>query len=140
MILGIGSDLVDITRIERSIERFGDRFLARIFTDRERARADGKANRAAVYAKRFAAKEAIWKALGEEDRAGIQWRELEVVNDASGKPSFELSGVAAARLKAITPDGYVARVDLSLTDEPPMAQAFVVISAEAPGLRSEARA
>jgi holo-[acyl-carrier protein] synthase len=140
MILGIGSDLVDITRIERSIERFGDRFLARIFTDRERARADGKANRAAVYAKRFAAKEAIWKALGEEDRAGIQWRELEVVNDASGKPSFELSGVAAARLNAITPDGYVARVDLSLTDEPPMAQAFVVISAEAPGLRSEARA
>ncbi|MBO6562617.1 MAG: holo-ACP synthase [Nisaea sp.] len=140
MILGIGSDLVDITRIERSIERFGDRFLARIFTDRERARADGKANRAAVYAKRFAAKEAIWKALGEEDRAGIQWRELEVVNDASGKPSFELSGVAAARLKAITPDGYVARVDLSLTDEPPMAQAFVVISAEAAGLRSEARA
>ncbi|WP_193180095.1 holo-ACP synthase [Nisaea sediminum] len=140
MILGIGSDLVDITRIERSIERFGDRFLARIFTERERARADAKANRAAVYAKRFAAKEAIWKALGEEDRAGIQWRELEVVNDASGKPSFELSGVAAARLRAITPDGYVARVDLSLTDEPPMAQAFVVISAEAPGLRDKVRA
>jgi len=140
MILGIGSDLVDITRIERSIERFGDRFLARIFTDRERARADSKANRAAVYAKRFAAKEAIWKALGEEDRAGIQWRELEVVNDSSGKPSFELSGAAAARLEAITPDGFVARVDLSLTDEPPMAQAFVVISAEAPGRRGKARA
>tara|TARA_R110002012_G_scaffold190806_4_gene358450 strand:- start:1353 stop:1775 length:423 start_codon:yes stop_codon:yes gene_type:complete len=135
MILGIGSDLVDITRIERSIDRFGDRFLARIFTDRERARADTKANRAAVYAKRFAAKEAIWKALGEKDRPGIQWRELEVVNDASGKPSFELSGIAAARLLQITPDGLVARVDLSLTDEPPMAQAFVVISAEAPGLR-----
>ncbi|WP_420404734.1 holo-ACP synthase [Nisaea sp.] len=140
MILGIGSDLVDITRIERSIERFGDRFLARIFTDRERARADNKANRAAVYAKRFAAKEAIWKALGEEDRAGIQWRELEVVNDASGKPSFELSGVAAARLQEITPGGYVARVDLSLSDEPPMAQAFVVISAEPAGLREKAGA
>lgn len=139
MILGIGSDLVDITRIERSIERFGDRFLARIFTERERARADAKANRAAVYAKRFAAKEAIWKALGEEDRAGIQWRELEVVNDGAGKPSFELSGVAAARLRAITPAGFVARVDLSLTDEPPMAQAFVVISAETPGLRGETR-
>lgn len=138
MILGIGSDLVDITRIERSIERFGDRFLDRIFTDRERARADAKANRAAVYAKRFAAKEAIWKALGEEDRAGIQWRELEVVNDSSGKPSFELIGAAAARLAQITPNGFVARIDLSLTDEPPMAQAFVVISAETPGLREKA--
>lgn len=137
MILGIGSDLVDITRIQKSIDRFGDRFLERIFTERERSRADGKANRAAVYAKRFAAKEAIWKALGEADRPGIQWRELEVVNDASGKPSFELSGVAAARLEAITPEGLVARVDLSLTDEPPMAQAFVVISAEAPGLRGK---
>ncbi|WP_339853098.1 holo-ACP synthase [uncultured Nisaea sp.] len=138
MILGIGSDLVDISRIERSIDRFGDRFLSRIFTDRERDRADSKANRAAVYAKRFAAKEAVWKALGEEDRPGIQWRELEVINDASGKPSFELSGIAAARLLKITPEGLVARVDLSLTDEPPMAQAFVVISAEVPGLRDKA--
>lgn len=138
MILGIGSDLIDITRIERSIDRFGDRFLNRIFTDGERARADAKANRAAVYAKRFAAKEAVWKALGEADRPGIQWRELEVVNDAAGKPSFRLTGMAAERLQAITPDGLVARVDLSLTDEPPMAQAFVVISAEAPGRRNAA--
>ena len=135
MILGIGSDLVDITRIERSIDRFGDRFLTRIFTNGERARADKKAHRAAVYARRFAAKEAVWKALGEGDRRGIQWRELEVVNDASGKPFFKLNGRAAAQLRQITPEGLVARVDLSLTDEPPMAQAFVVISAEAPGLR-----
>ena len=137
MILGIGSDLVDITRIERLMDRFGDRFLARIFTNGERARADKQANRAAVYAKRFAAKEAVWKALGEDACPGIQWRELEVANDASGKPFFELSGKAAARLQQITPKGLVARVDLSLTDEPPMAQAFVVISAEAPGMREK---
>lgn len=129
MILGIGSDLVDIGRIARSIERFGDRFLDRIFTAGERARADGRVDSAAVYAKRFAAKEAIWKALGDDERAGIKWRELEVVNATSGKPQFRLSGAAADRLAALTPTGMDARIDLSLTDEPPMALAFVVISA-----------
>jgi holo-[acyl-carrier protein] synthase len=129
MILGIGSDLVDVGRIEKVIERHGERFLARIFTSAERARAERRANPAATYAKRFAAKEACAKALGTGLRNGVFWRDMGVVNLPSGRPTLKLSGGALARLKAITPQGYEARVDLTITDEGPMAQAFVVISA-----------
>jgi holo-[acyl-carrier protein] synthase len=129
MILGIGSDLVDIARIEKVIERHGERFLSRIFTAAERARAERRANRAATYAKRFAAKEACAKALGTGLRAGVFWRDMGVVNLPSGRPTMRLSGGALARLDAITPKGCEARIDLTITDEGPMAQAFVVISA-----------
>jgi holo-[acyl-carrier protein] synthase len=133
MILGIGSDLIDITRIERTIARFGERFLDRIFTDVERAKSDRRANRAASYAKRYAAKEACSKALGTGFRAGVFWRDLGVVNLPSGRPSMVLTGGALARLQAMTPPGMTARIDLTITDEPPMAQALVVISAVAAG-------
>lgn len=129
MILGIGADLVDTRRIASALERFGDRFRHRCFADGEIARAESAADPALVYAKRFAAKEAIWKALGDDARDGIQWRELVVENARSGKPRFVLSGRAAARLADLTPQGMVARIDLSLSDEPPYAQAFVVVSA-----------
>jgi holo-[acyl-carrier protein] synthase len=129
MILGIGSDLIDIARIERVIERFGERFLDRIFTDVERRKSDRRANRAASYAKRYAAKEACSKALGTGFRAGVFWRDLGVVNLASGRPSMVLTGGALARLRAMTPPGMVARIDLTITDEPPLAQALVIISA-----------
>ena len=129
MILGIGSDLVDVTRIEKVIARHGERFLARIFTTAERARAERRANRAATYAKRFAAKEACAKALGTGLRAGVFWRDIGVVNLPSGRPTLRLSGGALARLEAITPDGCEAQIDLTITDEGPMAQAIVVISA-----------
>src|SRR5207302_5131033 len=129
MILGIGSDLVDVRRIEQVIGRHGERFLARIFTARERARAERKANRAETLAKRFAAKEACAKALGTGLRAGVFWRDMGVVNLASGRPTMKLSGGALARLQAITPKGYQAHIDLTITDDGPMAQAFVVISA-----------
>jgi holo-[acyl-carrier protein] synthase len=130
MILGIGNDIVDIDRIERTLTRFGDRFRARIFTEAEQARAEAHARPATSYAKRFAAKEAVWKALGEGPRLGIAWRELEVINLASGKPTFNLTGRAAEILRHMTPAGQAPRVDLSLSDEPPLAQAFVVISAD----------
>lgn len=130
MIIGIGNDIVDIDRIARTLERFGARFINRVFTAEEQARAEGKASRAAIYAKRFAAKEAVWKALGEGTRLGVAWRELAVGNAPSGKPTLTLTGVAAERLAWLTPDGMTARVDLSLSDEPPIAQAFVVISVE----------
>ena len=130
MIIGIGNDIVDIDRIARTLERFGARFVNRVFTEEEQSRAEGKVTRAAVYAKRFAAKEAVWKALGEGTRLGVAWRELAVVNEPSGKPRLTLSGVAAQRLAALTPEGMEPRIDLSLSDEPPLAQAFVVISAE----------
>src|ERR1700746_2505487 len=130
MIRGIGSDLVDVRRIERTIDRHGERFLARIFTATERAKADGRTRRAETYAKRFAAKEACAKALGTGLRSGVFWRDMGVVNLPSGRPTLKLSGGALARLKAITPEGFEARIDLTLTDEGPMAQAFVVISAE----------
>ena len=130
MILGIGSDLVDIGRIEQVIDRHGERFLARIFTAAERARAERRVNRAATYAKRFAAKEACAKALGTGLRNGVFWRDIGVVNLPSGRPTLKLSGGALARLKAITPQGFEPRIDLTITDEGPMAQAFVVISAE----------
>jgi holo-[acyl-carrier protein] synthase len=129
MILGIGSDLVDVRRIERMIDRYGDRFLRRIFTDTERAKADRRATRAATYAKRFAAKEACAKALGTGFRAGVFWRDLGVVNLSSGRPTMRLTGGALARLQEITPPGHAPRIDITLTDEGPMAQAFVVISA-----------
>jgi holo-[acyl-carrier protein] synthase len=129
MILGIGSDLIDISRIERTIERFGDRFLGRVFTQEERRRSDRRANRAASYAKRYAAKEACSKALGTGFRQGVYWRDLGVVNLASGRPTLVLTGGALARLHAITPAGMSAQIDLTLTDEPPLAQALVVITA-----------
>lgn len=129
MILGIGTDLVDIRRIEQAIARHGDRFINRIYTEVERARAERKANRIDTYAKRFAAKEACAKALGTGFRNGVFFRDLGVVNLRSGKPTLRLTGGALARLHAITPAGYVAQIDLALTDEYPLAQAFVVISA-----------
>ena len=129
MILGIGSDLVDVRRIERVIARHGERFLARIYTDIERAKADRRANRLETYAKRFAAKEACAKALGTGLRAGVFWRDMGVVNLASGQPTMRLTGGALKRLQAIMPVGCEARIDVTITDEGPMAQALVVISA-----------
>jgi holo-[acyl-carrier protein] synthase len=129
MILGVGSDLIDISRIERVIDRFGERFLDRIFTEVERGKSDRRMNRAASYAKRYAAKEACAKALGTGFRAGIFWRDLGVVNLPSGRPSMVLTGGALTRLQAMTPPGLVARIDLTITDEPPLAQALVIISA-----------
>ena len=131
MILGVGSDLIDIRRIERTIARFGDRFLDRVFTPIERQRSERREDRAASYAKRFAAKEACSKALGTGLRKGVYWRDLGVVNLPSGRPTLILTGGALARLKAMTPDGMTPRIDVTLTDEPPLAQALVVITAEA---------
>jgi holo-[acyl-carrier protein] synthase len=130
MILGIGSDLIDIRRIERAIERFGERFLDRIFTETERRRCDRRGvTRIASYARRFAAKEAAAKALGTGFRKGVFWRDLGVVNLPSGQPGLHLTGGALERLRAMTPPGMTARLDVSLTDEPPLAQAVVVITA-----------
>jgi holo-[acyl-carrier protein] synthase len=129
MILGIGSDLIDIRRVERVIERHGDRFLKRVFTETERARAERRAGQVATYAKRFAAKEACSKALGTGMRAGVFWRDMGVVNQRSGRPTLHLTGGALARLQAMTPPGYASRIDLTITDEWPLAQAFVIISA-----------
>jgi holo-[acyl-carrier protein] synthase len=129
MILGLGSDLIDIRRIEQVIERFGDRFLDRIFTDAERRKCDRRANRAASYARRFAAKEACAKALGTGFRQGVFWRDLGVVNLPSGQPWMRLTGGALCRLQEITPEGMTARLDVTLTDEPPIAQAVVIITA-----------
>jgi holo-[acyl-carrier protein] synthase len=131
VIIGLGSDLVDIRRIEQTLERFGERFIERIFTTEERKRAERRpAIRAAVYAKRFAAKEACSKALGTGFRSGVYWRDLGVVNLASGRPTLAITGGAAAHLAALLPPGMKARVDLTLTDEYPIAQAMVIISAE----------
>jgi holo-[acyl-carrier protein] synthase len=131
MIIGIGSDILDIRRIERTIERHGDRFLERIFTTAERAKAEKRTERirAATYAKRFAAKEAASKALGTGFRAGVFWRDLGVVNLPSGQPTLRLTGGAAERLKAITPAGHGAVIALTMTEEFPYAQAMVVITA-----------
>jgi len=131
MILGLGSDLIDIRRVERSIERFGDRFLLRVFTETERARSDRRAQRAASYAKRFAAKEACSKALGTGLRKGVFWRDMGVINLAGGKPSMALTGGALQRLREITPAGHGAVIDVSITDDFPLAQAIVIISAVA---------
>ncbi len=129
MIVGIGNDLVDIRRIESSLERFGERFIRRIFTEIEQKRSEGRAERAASYAKRFAAKEACSKALGTGLRRGVFWRDMGVVNLRGGKPTMALTGGAFARLAEITPAGMTAQIDLSVTDEYPLAQAFVIISA-----------
>ena len=128
MILGIGNDLCDIRRIEKSLERFGDRFVQRIFTEIEQKRSEGRATRAASYAKRFAAKEACAKALGTGLRRGVFWRDMGVINLRSGRPTLALTGGALARLKEITPPGMAAQIDLTLTDEYPLAQAIVIIS------------
>ena len=128
MIIGLGNDLIDIRRIEQAIERYGDRFLNRIFTDVERAKSDKRMQRAASYAKRFAAKEACSKALGTGLRKGVFWRDMGVVNLSSGRPTMKLTGGALARLQSITPDGYEARIDLTITDDFPLAQAIVIIS------------
>jgi holo-[acyl-carrier protein] synthase len=131
MIVGIGSDLSDIRRIENTLERFGERFTHRIFTEIERARSERKTDRAASYAKRFAAKEACAKALGTGMRRGVFWRDMGVVNLRSGQPTMALTGGAAARLAEITPAGMTAMIHLSLTDDHPYAQAFVIIEAVA---------
>jgi len=131
MILGIGSDLIDIERIAHTLDRFGDRFIRRVYTPVEIARAERRADRAATYAKRFAAKEACAKALGTGLRKGVFWHDMGVVNLPGGRPSLALTGGAKARLDAMTPAGMVARIDLTITDEHPLAQAMVIISAEA---------
>jgi holo-[acyl-carrier protein] synthase len=129
MILGLGSDLCDIRRIEKTLEQHGERFIARLYTDIERAKSEGRANRAASYAKRFAAKEACAKALGTGLNHGVYWRDMGVVNLRGGKPTMALTGGALARLNAITPPGHRAQIDLSVTDDFPIAQAIVIISA-----------
>ncbi len=129
MILGIGNDLVDIRRIESSLDRFKDRFIQRVFTEVEQKRSEGRAERAASYAKRFAAKEACSKALGTGLRRGVYWRDMGVINMRGGKPTMALTGGALARLTEMTPAGMTAQIDLTITDEYPLAQAFVIISA-----------
>ena len=129
MILGVGNDLCDIRRIEKSLERFGERFIQRVFTETEQKRSEGRATRAASYAKRFAAKEACSKALGTGFRRGVFMRDMGVVNVRGGKPTLALTGGALARLQELTPPGMTAQIDLTLTDEYPLAQAIVIISA-----------
>jgi holo-[acyl-carrier protein] synthase len=129
MIIGYGNDLCDIRRLEAALERFGDRFIARCFTEIERKKSDRRSTRAASYAKRFAAKEACAKALGTGLSHGVYWRDMGVVNLASGKPTMHLTGGAALRLQALTPDGHKAVIHLTLTDEYPFAQAHVIIEA-----------
>ncbi|MBW9053011.1 holo-ACP synthase [Rhizobium mesosinicum] len=129
MIIGIGSDLIDIRRVEKSIERFGDRFTHRCFTEIERARSDRRANRAESYAKRFAAKEACSKALGTGLSQGVFWKDMGVVNLPSGKPTMQLTGGAAVVLQAMLPAGHKPAIHLTITDDYPLAQAFVIIEA-----------
>ena len=129
MILGLGQDMIDIERIEATLARFGDRFLDRVFTQTERTKSDTRNQRAASYAKRFAAKEACSKALGTGLKNGVYWRDIGVVNLASGRPSLHLTGGAARHLEQLTPPGYEARIDVTLTDDYPWAQAIVIITA-----------
>ncbi|HEY0125210.1 MAG TPA: holo-ACP synthase [Rhizobium sp.] len=129
MIIGIGSDLIDIRRVEKSIERFGTRFTERCFTDIERAKSEGRKNKAASYAKRFAAKEACSKALGTGLAQGVFWRDMGVVNLPSGKPTMHLTGGAAKRLAGMLPENHRAAIHLTITDDFPLAQAFVIIEA-----------
>lgn len=129
MIIGIGSDVIDIERIGRTIERHGERFIGRIYTDIERARSEGRAGRVASYAKRFAAKEACAKALGTGLSRGVFWRDMGVVNLPGGKPTMQLNGGAAERLAQLTPAGYRAVIHLTITDDFPLAQAFVIVEA-----------
>ncbi|MFL6861660.1 MAG: holo-ACP synthase [Allosphingosinicella sp.] len=133
MIIGLGSDLCSIERIQKSLDRFGERFAARVFTDVERAKAEGRPfTRAGTYAKRFAAKEAFSKAVGTGFRRGVFMKDIGVVNAPSGAPTLALTGGAKARLEAMTPDGYEALVHLTMTDDHPFAQAFVIIEAVRP--------
>ncbi len=129
MIIGIGSDLIDIRRVEKSLERFGERFTSRCFTEVERTKSDRRANRAASYAKRFAAKEACSKALGTGIAQGVFWKDMGVVNMPSGKPTMKLTGGAAEILQAMLPAGHRAAIHLTITDDYPLAQAFVIIEA-----------
>jgi len=129
MILGLGSDLIDIRRVDRSLQRYGERFTQRVFTEIERRKSDGRRNRAASYAKRFAAKEACAKALGTGIGGGVFWRDMGVVNLPGGKPTMALANGAAKRLAELLPEGYVALIHLTITDDFPMAQAFVIIEA-----------
>ncbi len=135
MILGIGNDIIDIRRIERTLERYGDRFVLRLFTDVERQKSERRRNRAASYAKRFAAKEACSKALGTGMRQGVFWRDMGVVNLRSGQPTMALTGGAAERLFKMTPPGMQAQIHLTITDDDPQAQAIVIISAIPVALR-----
>jgi holo-[acyl-carrier protein] synthase len=128
VILGVGNDLIDIRRIEKTLERYGDRFTLRVFTEVERRKSEGRRQRAASYAKRFAAKEACAKALGTGLSQGVYWRDMGVVNLPSGRPTLRLTGGAAKVLKEMTPEGYEARIDLTLTDDFPLAAAIVIIS------------
>ena len=132
MIIGIGNDIIDIRRIQQTLERFGDRFTHRCFTEVERKKSDRRRMRAASYAKRFAAKEACSKALGTGFRQGTYWRDLGVVNLPSGKPTLHLTGPAAKTLDRLTPEGFVAKIDLTITDDDPQAQAIVIITAVTP--------
>lgn len=129
MILGIGNDLIDIRRIEKTLERFGTRFINRLYTELEQKKSDRRRQRAASYAKRFAAKEACSKALGTGLRQGVFWRDMGVVNLPSGRPTMQLTNGALRRLEAMTPDGMQAQIDLTITDDFPLAQAIVIISA-----------
>ena len=129
MMIGMGSDLIYIRRIEKTLDRFGQRFTDRCFTELERAKSDRRLNRAASYAKRYAAKEACSKALGTGFRRGVFWRDMGVVNLPSGKPTMALTGGAAIRLEEITPQGMTPVIELTITDEPPLAQAIVIITA-----------
>ena len=138
MIIGIGSDITDARRIARVLERHGERFIKRVFTETERAKAERRKNRAETYAKRFAAKEACAKALGTGIRRGVWWRDIGVVNLPSGRPTLQLTGGALNALQALTPPGCEVRIDLTLCDEGPMAQAFVIISALPPAPRKPA--
>jgi holo-[acyl-carrier protein] synthase len=131
MILGLGSDLIDIRRIEQTLERYGSRFTERIFTAVEKAKSEKRAARAASYAKRFAAKEACAKALGTGLGSGVYWRDMGVINLASGAPTMRLTGGAAQRLREITPPGMAAHISVTITDDYPLAQAIVIISAVA---------
>ena len=131
MIIGLGNDMVDIRRIEQTLERYGTRFVARIFTDTEQKKSDRRAQRAASYAKRFAAKEACSKALGTGFRRGVFWKDMGVVNEPSGRPTLQLTGGAKEQLERITPAGHIARIQLTITDDYPYAQAVVIIEAVA---------
>ncbi len=129
MIIGIGNDVCDIRRIEKMLERFGERFLDKVFTDEERRKAYGRAHPARTLAKRFAAKEALSKALGTGFRSGVHMKDIGIVNSPSGRPTLALARGAAKRLESLIPPGYSARIDVTLTDEYPIAEAVVIVSA-----------
>lgn len=129
MIIGIGNDIIRISRIQSVMNKFEDKFLERVFTPYEREKCKNRRNRAACFAKRYAAKEALSKAIGTGFRKGVYWRDIGVVNGSSGKPRIILSGGALSQLDKLTPLGFVSQIDLTITDEPPFAEAFVIISA-----------